>query len=92
MQSPCQIPQTLLITSSSVVVVAVDLVVAVQVELSKEITLQSHRHPHTQLSLVLEEMLVKVETMAEPTQQMVVNHLSQQLACSVAVPVVREIK
>jgi hypothetical protein len=42
--------------------------------------------------LALEEMLVKVETMAEPTQQMVVNHLSQQLACSVAVPVVREIK
>jgi hypothetical protein len=42
--------------------------------------------------LVLEEMLVKVETMAEPTQQMVVNHLSQQLACSAAAEVAKEIK
>jgi hypothetical protein len=77
-----------------VVVVVVDLAAAVQEVLSKEITLLSHQHLLTRLSLALEELLDKVETEATALQtpQMVVHHHFQQLACSVVDVAAKEIK
>jgi 4-hydroxy-3-methylbut-2-en-1-yl diphosphate synthase IspG/GcpE len=73
-------------------VVVVDLAAAAQEVLSKEITLLSHQHLLTRLSLALEELVGKVETTALQTPRMVDHHHFQQLACSAVEVAAKEIK
>jgi hypothetical protein len=73
-------------------VAAVDLAAAVQVALSKEITLLSHQPPLTRLSLVPEELVGKVETTALQTPRTVDHHHFQQLVCSAVEVAAKEIK
>jgi alpha-mannosidase len=72
--------------------VVVDLAAAAQEVLSKEITLLSHQHLLTRLSLALEELVGKVETTAQQMPQMVARHHFQQLACSAVEVAAKEIK
>jgi hypothetical protein len=77
-----------------VAVAVVDLAAAVEVALSKEITLPSHQHLLIRLSLALEELADKVDTKATALQtpQMVVHHHFQQLACSAVEEAGKKIK